>query len=103
MFIDHARIFVKAGDGGSGHCSFRREKFVPRGGPSGGDGGHGGQVIFAASNQVSTLLDLRYQRHYTAKSGNAAKKPTATGPMDWMSSSRFLLAHWSRSKRRAKH
>ena len=79
MFIDHARIFVKAGDGGSGHCSFRREKFVPRGGPSGGDGGNGGHVIFAASNQVSTLLDLRYQRHYAAQSGERGQKANCHG------------------------
>jgi GTP-binding protein len=79
MFIDHARIFVKAGDGGSGHCSFRREKFVPRGGPSGGDGGHGGHVIFTASNQVSTLLDFRYQRHYTAQSGERGQKSNCHG------------------------
>ena len=74
MFIDHARIFVKAGDGGSGHCSFRREKFVPRGGPNGGDGGNGGHVIFEASNRVSTLLDLRYQRHYHAQAGERGGK-----------------------------
>lgn len=79
MFIDHACIFVKAGDGGSGHCSFRREKFVPRGGPNGGDGGNGGHVIFAASNQVSTLLDLRYQRHYAAQSGERGQKANCHG------------------------
>ena len=79
MFIDHARIFVKAGDGGSGHCSFRREKYVPRGGPSGGDGGNGGQVILEASNQVSTLLDIRYQRHYTAPSGVRGQKSNCHG------------------------
>ncbi len=79
MFIDHARIFVKAGAGGSGHCSFRREKFVPRGGPNGGDGGHGGDIIFEASNQVSTLLDLRYQRHYTAQSGERGQKANCHG------------------------
>jgi GTP-binding protein len=79
MFIDHARIFVKAGDGGSGHCSFRREKFVPRGGPSGGDGGHGGHIIFTASNRVSTLLDFRYQRHYAAQSGERGQKANCHG------------------------
>ncbi|MGE3938819.1 MAG: GTPase ObgE [Nitrospirales bacterium] len=73
MFIDHARIFVKAGNGGSGSCSFRREKFVPEGGPDGGDGGHGGHVIFMASNRVSTLLDLRYQRHYEAQAGESGR------------------------------
>lgn len=69
MFIDQARIFVKAGSGGDGVCSFRREKFVPRGGPDGGDGGNGGNVALMASTRVSTLLDFRYQRHYEAQSG----------------------------------
>ncbi len=79
MFIDHARIFVKGGKGGSGHCSFRREKFVPRGGPNGGDGGHGGHVIFEASHRVSTLLDLRYQRHYQAQAGERGLKSNQHG------------------------
>ena len=69
MFIDQARIFVKAGSGGDGICSFRREKFVPKGGPDGGDGGNGGNVVLMASTRVSTLLDFRYQRHYEARSG----------------------------------
>ena len=69
MFIDQARISVKAGSGGHGACSFRREKYVPRGGPDGGDGGDGGNVIFKASTRVATLLDFRYQRHYEAPSG----------------------------------
>jgi len=79
MFIDHARIFVKAGDGGSGHSSFRREKFVPLGGPNGGDGGHGGHVIFEASTRVTTLLDMRYQRHYEAPSGERGQKSNRHG------------------------
>jgi GTP-binding protein len=79
MFIDHARIFVKAGNGGSGHCSFRREKFVPRGGPNGGDGGNGGHAIFEASNRISTLLDLRNQRHYEAQSGERGLKSDQHG------------------------
>lgn len=69
MFVDQVRIFVKAGDGGTGVSSFRREKYVPHGGPDGGDGGHGGNVILVASRQLTTLLDLRYQQHYTAKPG----------------------------------
>jgi GTP-binding protein len=83
MFIDHARIFVKAGDGGTGHCSFRREKFAEFGGPNGGDGGDGGDVVFLASNRVSTLLDLRYQKHYEATSGERGLKRNchgSTGP-----------------------
>ena len=69
MFIDEARIFVKGGDGGSGCCSFRREAYVPRGGPNGGDGGDGGSVILTADPQLHTLLDLTYQQHYVAKRG----------------------------------
>ncbi len=69
MFVDEVRIFVKAGRGGDGVCSFRREKFVPRGGPDGGDGGNGGQVVVVASRRLTTLLDLRYQQHYQAKPG----------------------------------
>ncbi len=69
MFVDQVRIFVKAGRGGDGVSSFRREKFVPRGGPDGGDGGHGGKVVVVASRHLSTLLELRYQQQYKAKPG----------------------------------
>ena len=69
MFVDQVRIFVKAGRGGDGARSFRREKYVPHGGPDGGDGGHGGNVVFEASRQLTTLLDLRYQQQYVAKNG----------------------------------
>ncbi|MBI4444647.1 MAG: GTPase ObgE [Acidobacteria bacterium] len=69
MFIDHARIFVKAGDGGNGCMAFRREKFVPRGGPSGGDGGNGGNVYFRSSTQLNTLLPFKYQQHFQAGHG----------------------------------
>ncbi|MBI2359099.1 MAG: GTPase ObgE [Deltaproteobacteria bacterium] len=68
-FIDEVRIKVKAGDGGRGCVSFRREKFVPRGGPNGGDGGDGGDVVVIADAQVITLLDLRYQKQYRAGRG----------------------------------
>ncbi|MFQ5543425.1 MAG: GTPase ObgE [Nitrospiria bacterium] len=67
MFIDQVKIYVKAGDGGDGAVSFRKEKFVPRGGPDGGDGGKGGDVILEASHNLSTLIDLRYQQHYVVK------------------------------------
>jgi GTP-binding protein len=68
-FVDQVHILVRAGRGGDGACSFRREKYVPRGGPDGGDGGHGGDVIFVASHRLTTLLDLRYQQHYEAEDG----------------------------------
>src|SRR5215470_9701074 len=69
MFVDEIDVFVKGGDGGAGCVSFRREKFVPRGGPDGGDGGDGGNVILEADPAITTLLDFHYQRHYTAERG----------------------------------
>jgi len=69
QFVDYVKIIVKAGDGGRGCVSFRREKYVPRGGPNGGDGGKGGHIILRAQRELNTLLDLRYQRLYKAKKG----------------------------------
>ena len=79
MFVDEVRIHIKAGHGGDGSCSFRREKFVPRGGPDGGDGGHGGDVVFEASPRMTTLLDLRYQKHYEAEVGRQGGAANCSG------------------------
>ena len=79
MFVDEVRISVKAGRGGDGSCSFRREMFVPRGGPDGGDGGNGGDVIFTASHRLTTLLDLRYQKHYEAEDGKPGGGSNCSG------------------------
>ncbi|MFT8458621.1 MAG: GTPase ObgE [Liquorilactobacillus ghanensis] len=69
MFVDQVRINVKSGKGGDGMVAFRREKYVPKGGPAGGDGGRGGNVILQATNDQRTLLDFRYHRHFKATSG----------------------------------
>ena len=79
MFVDQVKITVEAGDGGDGCCSFRREKFIPKGGPDGGDGGKGGNVVFRAVGNLSTLLDLRYQQLYRAEHGKAGSGQLKTG------------------------
>jgi GTP-binding protein len=79
MFIDEVRIYVKAGDGGNGCLAFRREKFVPRGGPSGGDGGHGGDVVFVASQHHNTLLHFRFNPEHKAQRGRHGEGSNRTG------------------------
>src|SRR3989442_12495632 len=79
MFIDQAIINVRGGDGGNGCVSFRREKFVPKGGPDGGDGGHGGDVTLVADESLSTLLDFQYRRHYPAQRGSHGEGSTRHG------------------------
>ena len=79
MFIDEAKIRVKAGDGGNGCMAFRREKFVPRGGPSGGDGGHGGDVIMESSERHNTLVHFRFNPEYNAERGRHGEGSNRTG------------------------
>lgn len=79
MFVDQVKIHVQAGDGGNGCCSFRREKYIPKGGPDGGDGGKGGDVVLETDRNLSTLIDLRYQQHYRAESGHPGKGKQMTG------------------------
>jgi GTPase len=79
VFVDEAKIFVKAGDGGNGCVAFRREKYVPRGGPSGGDGGHGGNVYLEANPNDNTLLRYRYNREFKADRGRHGEGSNCTG------------------------
>lgn len=79
MFADRARIFIKSGKGGDGHVSFRREKYVPNGGPDGGDGGKGGDVIFEVDEGLNTLTDFRHKRKYHAENGEEGKKKNCFG------------------------
>ena len=72
-FIDHAKIIVQAGDGGNGCVAFLREKFRPKGGPSGGDGGKGGNIVFHANPNLTTLQDLTYNKKYYAQKGTNGK------------------------------
>jgi len=79
QFVDYAKIHVKAGDGGRGCVSFRREKYVPRGGPNGGDGGRGGHVLIRATSKLNTLLDFKYKREYKAERGGHGKGKNMNG------------------------
>lgn len=76
QFVDKARIVIKAGDGGDGCASFHREKFVTRGGPDGGDGGRGGNVVFVADSNMDTLLDFKFARFYRAENGEKGPRCT---------------------------
>ena len=78
-FLDQSKIYVKAGDGGSGSASFRREKFIEFGGPDGGDGGHGGSIIFSVDKNLNTLIDFRYKQHFKAEKGQDGKGKKKTG------------------------
>src|SRR5580692_6318475 len=96
MFLDEAKILVKAGDGGNGCVAFRREKFVPRGGPSGGDGGRGGDVVMQSSQQHNTLIHFRFNPEHKAERGRHGEGSNCTGrdgesitpkPVSWSTTS----------------
>ena len=78
-FLDQAKIYIKAGNGGSGSSSFRREKYVEYGGPDGGDGGNGGSIILESERNLNTLVDFRYRQHFKAENGNSGSKKNKTG------------------------
>ncbi len=78
-FLDQAKIYIKAGDGGSGSASFRREKFIEYGGPDGGDGGNGGSIIIQSDRNLNTLIDFRYAQHFKAQHGKPGSKRNKTG------------------------
>lgn len=79
MFVDHVKIFIKGGDGGDGMVAFRREKYVPNGGPAGGDGGRGGNVVFEVEEGLRTLMDFRYKRHFKANRGDHGQSKNMHG------------------------
>lgn len=79
MFVDYAKIYVRSGNGGKGAISFRREKYVPKGGPDGGNGGRGGDVILRGNPNLATLLDFRYEKRYLAESGFPGEGSNRTG------------------------
>src|ERR1700691_1884219 len=78
-FLDQARIFVQSGDGGPGSLSFRREKFIEFGGPDGGNGGRGGDIVIEAADNLNTLIDYRYQQHFVAQQGRGGAGKNRTG------------------------
>ena len=79
MFLDYVKIFIKAGNGGDGAVSFHREKYVPNGGPDGGDGGNGGDVIFVADKDMNTLIDFKFKKHFRAENGTSGGPKCCTG------------------------
>ena len=78
MFADRAKIFIRSGKGGDGHCSFRRELYVPNGGPDGGDGGKGGDLIFEVDEGLNTLVDYRHKENMPPETENRAVNADAT-------------------------
>ena len=80
-FLDEAKVYIRSGDGGNGCVAFRREKFIEFGGPNGGDGGHGGDVVVTAVTGLNTLIDYRYQQHFTAQNGRPDRWRPLVGPL----------------------
>src|SRR5437016_5766274 len=79
QFLDQCKIYLKSGDGGRGAMSFRREKFIEFGGPDGGDGGKGGDIVFVAADNLNTLIDYRYRQHFRAQNGRGGAGANRTG------------------------
>ena len=88
MFADRAKIFIRSGKGGDGHCSFRRELYVPNGGPDGGDGGKGGDLIFEVDEGLNTLVDYRHKRKYAAGDAEYDSRPVRRARCTWAASVR---------------
>ena len=80
-FLDEAKVYVRSGDGGNGCVAFRREKFIEFGGPSGGNGGRGGDVVIEVADGLNTLIDYRYQQHFKAQRAKMAWARIAMAPM----------------------
>src|SRR5258707_14627409 len=78
-FLDQCKIYLKSGDGGRGSMSFRRERFIEFGGPDGGDGGKGGDIVVVAANNLNTLIDYRYRQHFRAQNGRGGAGANRTG------------------------
>src|SRR6201987_3041789 len=79
QFLDQCKIYLKSGDGGRGAASFRREKFIEFGGPDGGDGGKGGDIVLSAADNLNTLIDFRYRQHFRAPAGRPGARRERTG------------------------
>src|SRR5713101_5884057 len=102
QFIDEAEILVKAGDGGPGAVAFRREKYAPRGGPSGGDGGNGGDIVLETDERLSTLLDFRFKREHRARNGEPGRGRDQNGHAAPEMLLKVRRARWSATPRRAR-